>query len=295
MRRPPAGVWIRRPGELVTWRGRSGLRLDGFYAPAPPGAPAELPLVIFVHGMFSNFYRSPLKAAFLEELPRAGLPILSINNRGADAGTTSEVFEACEHDLDAAASFARRIGRRRVAVIGHSTGCQKALHWADRRRGRGLAAIVLLAPCDDYAIVRRDLGARWQATLARARAMVRAGRGDEVLIARDPMRFTARRFLSLADPRRREAALFRYDGPMRAFRRLRVPVFAAFGDHEPYAVSPVAEMLARLRALRPGDVQTARIPGADHSFAPRQRQVARLVARWLLLTAAARARNRPAL
>lgn len=274
---------MRRTGELVSWTPPDGLRLDGFYAPAPPQAPSNLPLAVFIHGMFSNFYRSPLKLAFLDELPPLGVPVLSINNRGAETGTTHEVFEASLHDLDAAVSFSQEIGRRHVVLIGHSTGCQKALHWADIRRACGLAALVLLAPCDDYAIVRRELGPRWRATIARARARVRSRRGHEIVVGRDTMHFTARRFLSLADPRRREAALFRYDGPMRAFRRLRIPTFIAFGDREPYAVQPVSTMLARLRSLRPDDrLVTTIVQGADHSFHPCESQVARRVADWLL-------------
>ncbi len=289
-----AGRWIRRPGELVTWCAPDGLRLDGFYAPAPRDSPSPWPLVILIHGMFSNFYRSPLKSALFEHLPRAGLPLLSINNRGAEAGTAHEVFEASFRDLDAAVSFAREIGRHRVVLIGHSTGCQKALHWADRRRARGLAALVLLAPCDDCAIVRRELGPQWRAMIRRARAKVRSGRGDELLVTRNPMCFSARRFLSLADPRRREASLFRYDGPMRAFRRLRCPTLAAFGDREPYAVRPVAEMLARLRALRPdGRLDTVIVHGADHSFHPRESEIARLIAQWLRRVVSA-CRNTPA-
>ncbi len=287
--RPP-GVWIRRTGELVTWRPSAGPDRHGFFAPAPPGATPEIPLAVFVHGMFSNFYRSPLKQAFLDILPAAGVPLLSINNLGAENGTANEVFEASIQDLDAAVSFAREIGRRRVALIGHSTGAQKSLHWADRRRARALAALVLLAPCDDFAIVRRELGRHWLTTLRRARALVRAGRGETLLLARDSMRFTARRFLSLAEPHRREAALFRYDGPMRAVRRLRCPTLAAFGDREPYAVRPVPEMLARLRALRPdGQLDTVVIHGADHSFHPREAEIAHIVAKWLRGTTCRRA------
>ena len=59
-------------GELVAFPaagGRKPRMLDGFYRPA---AAKRAPLVAFVHGMGSNFYRSGLKKAFLESAPACG-------------------------------------------------------------------------------------------------------------------------------------------------------------------------------------------------------------------------------
>ena len=95
-------------GALVAFPaagGRKDRMLDGFYRPAPK---KNLPLLVFVHGMGSNFYRSALKKAFLEAAPALGLGILSFNNRGAERGTENENFRTCLSDLDAAAEFARR-------------------------------------------------------------------------------------------------------------------------------------------------------------------------------------------
>ena len=56
-------------GELVAFpagNSRPGRMLDGFYrSPRKMNAP----LLVFVHGMGSNFYRSGLKKAFLEAAP----------------------------------------------------------------------------------------------------------------------------------------------------------------------------------------------------------------------------------
>ena len=70
-------------GALVAFPaagGRKPRMLDGFYRPAPK---KHAPLLAFVHGMGSNFYRSALKKAFLEAAPALGLGVLAFNNRGA--------------------------------------------------------------------------------------------------------------------------------------------------------------------------------------------------------------------
>lgn len=90
-------------------------------------------------------------------------------------------------------------------IVGHSTGCQDAVRYAQRHRGSPsappLLGAVLQAPVSD---------AEWLATqpdtpqrTALARCMVAEGRGEEVAFRAtdvDGAAMTARRWLSLAEP-----------------------------------------------------------------------------------------------
>ena len=267
-------------GALVAFPaagGRKPRMLDGFYRPAPE---KNAPLLVFVHGMGSNFYRSSLKKAFLEAAPALGLGILSFNNRGAERGTEDEKFSACLPDLDAAAEFARRRGHRKLIFIGHSTGCQKIAFWQAKRRNPAVAGLVLLAPADDYAATRRDFGKRFEAKVAWARKMVAIGKGD-AQVAGLYERFTAARFLSLADLKHPEANVFRYAGAMAQFRRVTCPVLAVFGEKEEFAAIPPAEMLAILRRKsKSRDFDDWLIPGADHGFHGCEAELALSVGQW---------------
>lgn len=267
-------------GSLVAFpaAGRRKPRmLDGFYRPAPR---RNAPLLVFVHGMGSNFYRSRLKKAFLEAAPALGLAVLSFNNRGAEGGTEDEPFRTCLFDLDAATEFARRGGHPQLLFVGHSTGCQKIVYWQARRRHPAVAGLVLLAPADDHAIIRRDLGRRFERKTAWARKMVAAGRGQAPVTGLY-QRFTAARFLSVADPRRAEASVFRYAGALTQFRRITCPVLAVFGEQEEFAVIPPADMLAILRRKTSSrDFDDWLIPGADHGFHGAEVELALAVCQW---------------
>ncbi len=276
---PPPRDW-QADGSLVAFSaagGRKPRMLDGFYR---PGRTKGAPLLVFVHGMGSNFYRSALKKAFLDAAPALGLAVLTFNNRGAERGTEDESFGTCLADLDAAAAFARRRGHRKIIWAGHSTGCQKIVYWQARRRQRTTSGLVLLAPADDHAVTRRDLGARFGKKVAWARRQVAAGR-PEAPVAGLYERFTAARFLSLASPRATEANVFRYAGLLTQYRRVRCPVFAVFGTDEEFAAIPPAEMLSILRrktaSVRCDDWL---VSGANHSFKGCEAEVARSVCRW---------------
>lgn len=274
------GDTLRLDGTLVSIpvpRAR-GAALDGFWR---HGARRSDTLLLFVHGMWSNFHQSRLKKELLRRCAGEGLDMLSFNNRGSGEGVRDERFAWCLADIDAALAFGRRAGYRRFVLAGHSTGCQKAVHYQSRRHDPGVRALVLLGPADDYAIVRRDLGARYGWWRRKALALERAGRGGERLPA-CCQGFAAHRFLSIADPRRAEARVFDYAGRLADFGSLRLPVLVLFGSREEYACRPLAEMEAALRAARRAEGFEFRVVrGADHGFHGRERETAAVLFRWL--------------
>ena len=252
--------------------------LDGLWVAGPRRART---LLLLVHGMGSNFYRSPFKKQVLLQGPPRGFDVLSFNNRGFERDVETERFSDCVADIDAAIAFGRAHGYRRFVLLGHSTGCQKSLCWLTRRGARGIDAVVLAAPGDDCAIARRDLGKSYDAWIARARRWVAAGQPTRRL-PKKCLGFGARRFLSAADPRQLEARLLHLDGPMREYRALRLPILALLPEREQYACLPVPEMAARLRArTRSRRFGALLVPQAEHSFGPVEAEAVRAMFDWL--------------
>lgn len=268
------------PGELVSLSARGLKRpLDGFWV---RGAARSRTLLLFVHGMGGNFYRSVSKKEMLRQAPPRGIDVLSFNNRGCEKDVAWERFPDCLHDLDAAVAFGRARGYRRFILLGHSTGCQKVTYYQYRRRHPQVAALVLAAIGDDYAIARRDLGRRYARVVARARRLVKAGRGDTVLPDRGCLGFSARRLLSVADPKQVEARLFDFEGPMREFRAITTPVLAVLPQREEYACVPVPVMAKRLlERTRANPFKAVIVPRADHSFHGVERETTRIILDWI--------------
>lgn len=267
---------IAVPGWLVSFPAR-GARLDGFLTRG--GRPGR-PLLVFVHGMRSNFHGSVLKKEFARGALRRGFDALLFNNRGAGDGTLDERFADCLADLDAALAFARGRGHRSFVLVGHSTGCQKITHYQARRRDPAVRGLALLAPADDLAIARRDLGRSYGRWVAEARRRVAAGRG-RTLLPPVCQGFSARRLLSVADPRRTEAALFDYSGPMRSFASLTLPLLVVFGRREEYACRPLEEMERALRArTRSPHFEWLSVDRADHGYHGHEAKVVRAVVDW---------------
>ena len=258
--------------------GRAGA-LDGFWH---PGHRRHDTLLVFLHGMWGNFYRSALKWASLRLAPEFGMDALSFNNRGTGHATAFERFPHCLADLESVRRWARASGYRRIVWVGHSTGCQKAVHYLARRKPADTAALVLLAPADDLAIVRRECGPRYASMVRHARARTLAGGPDADRPDPRLNGFGARRFLSIATPEAVEARLFDYGGRMATFASLRLPILAVFGTREGYACRPVEEMGEILGArCRSDDFEFHLVPGGDHSFHGREEPTMRRVMEWI--------------
>ena len=267
------------PGALLEIQPAGAKKpLDAFWI---PGRRAHKTLLVIVHGMGGNFYRSELKKEWLRVCGRYGFDALTFNNRGSDRDVAYERFGDCVADIDAALAAGRRLGYRRFVLLGHSTGCQKITLYQARRQNPAVRALVLAAPADDLAISRRDLGPRYAYWIQHARKLVKQGKGKTLL----PMlyeRFSAKRFLSIADPRRTEAQIFDYHGKLRHFRSIRCPVLAFLGTREEYACLPVAQMGAILqRNTRSENFHFFIAPGGDHGFHGHTRATAGRALRWL--------------
>ncbi|MBI4738936.1 DUF1749 domain-containing protein [Candidatus Woesearchaeota archaeon] len=297
------GSPLRIPGTLVEFKTDDGLLLHGFLV----GASQAKTCIIYVHGMSGNFYRHQLPFVLSIAARKKGLGFFSMNTRGHDSaapiyyaknytkrkrkntkkkkkiigGTNFEKFEDCVFDIRGAMGTLRKMGFRKFVLCGHSTGCQKIAFYQYKTRDRSVAGIILLAPADDYNAHRKNLGKKWKSVVNLCKALIKQGKGNETR-KEIPGGFSARRYASIADLQRVESRIFNYDGRLREFSKITVPVFAMFGSEEQYADRPVKAYLSLLKEKTHSKrFDSAIVQKGNHSFVKRENEVAKLVTRWL--------------
>jgi fermentation-respiration switch protein FrsA (DUF1100 family) len=153
---PPAASVL--PGaEDVTFETADGLRLAGWFVPAPPGGPADRvgrarPAVLVCNGNGGDrSMRAPLAAA----LSRMGLAVLLFDYRGYGGNPGHPTEEGLAADARAALGYlaARpEVDPERVIYFGESLGAAVALRLATERPP---AALVLRSPFASLAEVGR--------------------------------------------------------------------------------------------------------------------------------------------
>ena len=281
----------RFPGELLAYETKDGLLMNGLLFRSRKRSKG---VVISVFGMVSDFFSSPRDYALIGALKGSGIDVFLAGNRGMGSvfpfdkkgktvfiGTAFEKFTDCIFDIGAAVSVARKMGYKRIILMGHSTGCQKSVYYLYRTKGKGISGLILLGPAGDYDVLRRDLGRKLPRAVRVAKRMIKDGKTD----ARTPSwisYYAPQRFLSYAIPANPEARIFNYDSNLREFKTVRCPLLAVFGGKEQWATKPIKEHLKILEsATKAKSFDTSIIKGADHSFTDKERELAKVVSSWI--------------
>jgi len=227
--------------------------------------------------------------------------VLMFNNRGHDkvsriahvgerltrkthlGGAAHEVFTDSVDDMQGAINFAKRQGAKEIFLVGHSTGCQKSIYWASRKKSRGVKGIVLLGPVSDWSAETKLKG---KIKIARAegvaRALLKRGRKHELLppgVWHEVL--DAQRFLSLYTPESVEE-IFTYAQPKknpRVLRAVRVPVLVLWAEKEEFSDRPAKDAVAWFsRHLRKGTALV--VPRTGHLFRGAETRVVRTIRQW---------------
>lgn len=175
-------------GELVQTATTDGLILDGFLV-RPLRRSTQV--LIYIHGLGSNFYRH-IDQDLVSKLHRNATSVLWVNTRGHDTvakivttaadkritiGAAHELLSDAYYDIEAWIRCAKRLGFRKIFLLGHSLGAVKVGLYI--RRGKSLANVagaIYASPPDmwneNYRAVRQREG------VVVAKRLLHAGKGD---------------------------------------------------------------------------------------------------------------------
>ena len=252
---------------------------------------------VWVHGLGSSVFGNH---ALVQQCVDADTAVLVFNNRGHDsvsklrhvdpkksiiAGAAHEIFTDCVDDIAGALNTVRAAGAREVYLVGHSTGCQKSVYYASKKKDPLIKGIVLLAPVSDYASFVATHGkAVVSRAIVAANALMKRG-SPHTLMPEDSCGagFDAQRFLSLYTPDSFEE-IFPYaqTGVIpRILRGLRTPVLVVWAGADEHVDRPsrdVAEWFGK-EIRSPHEVVT--IANATHDFRDAEKLVAKAIRKFI--------------
>jgi dienelactone hydrolase len=274
-----------------------GMRWDGMlYRPGRREGERRRTAVLVVHGSVGNYLSGvPRRVSF--GLARAGFSVLAVNTRMANYGVFfgGGLMHRTPRDLDAAMALLRRLGFRRVVMLGYSMGATMVAHHQATRRAPEVAGLCTLAhPVSLPVSLRR----RWNrygavpsysefAARARGALLPDPERGDDRIVVVRRARGPSER------PEHAEVWTYRTwwfsRGPEahHAVSRLQVPyvtvpmglVQAGEDELVPAEEGPELARLALEGACPAAEV--VRIAGADHVFAGREGDLVAACEAWI--------------
>lgn len=285
--------------ELHQIKTRDGLLLEGlFFKPKKRRKVAAF----YVGGLSSRFSGNPkrlfaLARAFLSN----GIAFAAFDHRGSGTinfvrrpegkksifgGVAFECFEDSVYDIEAVIQFLKSKGFRKIYLFGSSTGATKAAYYIWKKKSKGLSGFGLLGAISDIPVQEKDLGPNYARALRLAEQMVKGGKGSWLM----PRKYVsggfwgAARLLSIAKRGRREDTFPYYDAHRHFYwaKRVRIPVLVLIGSKDQFADRPVKDILDAFRREVPKRWFSGVIlPGAPHSFTGREKELARVLTKWI--------------
>ena len=294
--------------RLIRFSATDGLDLTGLlYEPKRQTKRA----VVFLHGTggasIFGMRRTNLLAA---EFVRRGFAWFPFNNRGAGliarlrkrdksvpGGAAHERIRECVADIDGVAGELRRRGYRELFLVGHSTGANKIAVYDHYKPRNPFRRYVFLGGGDDTGLAYDKFGAaRFRRTLEKAREMIRARRGREIVPPRltDVLELGPLSWISLYD-------LLNPDGDYNVFpfleamrgvrlsrrprfrhlRGVRKPSLALWGEHDEFCYDDVPGCVSVLSQVVGANFELGIVADTEHGFGGKEGELGSLIAEWL--------------
>jgi pimeloyl-ACP methyl ester carboxylesterase len=284
--------------ELVRVESRDGLELAGIYV-APTGGTAKR-AVLHTHGLAGNFYENRFISDVSRAVAEKGLAFLATNNRGHDyrsdnlrgrglettyqpGGSTHDIFEECVHDIGGAADFLAERGHEEIYFEGHSLGCSKSVYYLSETRDDRCAGVILISPPELFGLQDGRTEGDMEAALARARELVAAGGGGQLLDVGRDVPYAAATFVSMYGDRSvSDVFPLRHgrDGDYTRLASIDTPVFVAYGNVEEAVNIEVSDALYLMKtaATSSPKVEGIVIDGANHVYWGHEEELAEAIA-----------------
>ncbi len=180
--------------------------------------------------------------------------------------------------------LAKRRGYKKIILAGHSTGASKVLYYVVKMHNPSVKAVLLAGPASDIAGELKKLSVpTLLKRVAQARRWARQNPNRLVPSGWGP--WSAARYVSLFTPNGTEDVFpyHRLGSRWTYLSRLHLPLMMALGEKDAYIDRPAKKLmkLYEEKAKSTRQFTGIVIPGASHGFKKHQRQLVRVIGRWL--------------
>ncbi len=286
--------------DLVQVITSDGLRLHGALELAESGPSdgslgrqAAVDAWLCLHGTGSNFYSASTLSALTPKLLAGGAAVLRVNTRGHDLMCTGPsapgrwlqgaAFERVDEsvlDLAAWIAFLRQRGFTRIGILGHSLGAVKAIFALATDRSLEVSLLAAVSPPHlSYSyFCQTTRGDEFRQMFDTAEEYVRQGRGDDLLLAKFPLRY----YVSATGYIDRYGPAERYN-VLRLLDRVPCPTLVTYGSLEEQGDLAFRDMPAAVAKTATAEncLQVAVIAGADHIYTGCHDVLAGRITAWL--------------
>jgi len=267
--------------------------------------------VLFVHGMSGNMIENYFADLLGQRLAQSGIGFLYGHNRGYNhindiatsklkdkggyetkrLGATYEIFTDCLLDIDAWIEEVRKLGYRRVVLMGHSLGCNKTIYYFSQKKPDNVVGVILASPPDMIGLVQKpEYQPNSSQLYQEAKENVAKGQPRELLSSMiwDWYNLSSQTFLSLFSENTEidNLPILRKPDEFPQLASINVPILGFMGEYDDIVIRTLEEDmdLIESRATRCPAFAKKYVPKASHTYDGAEERVSEIVLDWLQKT-----------
>jgi len=280
-----------------------GLRLEGNHWPADK----KDICVICTHGMSGNIIENYFAVVLGQKLSKDGVGFIYGHNRGYNhindirtrekknggyitrrIGVAYERFKECIYDIDLWISQAKKLGYKKIILMGHSLGCNKTLYYYSIKKPKNVVGIILASPPDMVGLGEiPKYEPHHNQLLKEAENNVKNNKPREI-IGRQVWEWyglSSQTFLDLFSRNGPADNLPIYHNPkdFPQLSNISIPIMVFIGEKDDVIIKTLKEDLELLKSKAKSckNFTTAIIKNAVHTYDDEEEAVSSLISKWI--------------
>lgn len=290
--------------DFIYTRTEDGLQLQGVHYDSE----TRDTLVLFTHGMGGNVIENYFAHVVGQTLSKNGVSFLFSHNRGYNhindiatsqlkesggyktvrIGVTYEIFTDSLMDIDAWMGEVRKLGYKKIILMGHSLGCNKTIYYFSERKPPEVVGIILASPPDMVGLVKLPKYQPNSTDLFReAQENIKKGEPRKILssLIWDWYHLSSQTFLSVFSEENEADNLpvLRNSDVFPQLATIDIPILGFMGEYDDITIRTPKEDLDLIasKAITCPSFMKEHIPKASHTYDGREKELAEVVFYWI--------------
>lgn len=265
--------------------------------------------VLVVHGMSGNILENYWAHVLGEKLSENGTGCLFGHNRGYNHindiatkelsenggystrrfGATYERFEECLFDIEAWVSECRKLGYKKLVLLGHSLGCNKTIYYLSKKKSEDVVGVVLASPPDMVAMFeKKEYQPDHKELLKEARENVKKGYPRKWVsnLIWDWYHLSSQTYAeqSVSGKSGDNLPVMRNPEKFEQLASISVPILGIMGENDDIAVKTLKEDLDLIssKAIGAPSFTMKFVKGANHTYDRVEDGFAKIVLDWIM-------------
>lgn len=282
---------------LYAWT-NDGLKLQGVHY-----EPKDNDLcVLVVHGMSGNIIENYFADVLGKTLAKNNVGCIYGHNRGYNhindilkkdgkttrQGTRYERFDDCVYDIDAWLSEVRKLGYKKIVLLGHSLGCNKTIRYFSKKKPKDVVGVILASPPDMVGLFEKpEYQPNHKELLEEARKNVKEGKPREQVsgVIWDWYTLSSQTYLDLSERGgpADNLPVMRNPSEFQELAQIDVPILGVMGEKDDIAIKTLEEDLDLIEVKATGcpSFEKAFIKNGSHTYDGQESQFAQVVLDWV--------------